>query len=392
MSDTENNIRDRSPLRREIINIMAIPKLEKFHIDSVPDFDGNCATLAIFIQASEYLLTNYVDRTNANNPQNEFLLRAIIGKLKGRALELVGSRGNLNNWIAIKQLLLRFFSDPRDEKCLLGDLLHAKQQRNESAVTFGNRCQNLLSLILTKLQLEENDINARQIKIQIYEKQALDAYLRGINNNLPIRLRKPDNLEQAISFVIEEENFAYSKNNFSINNNNNNANVNKPRAIGQHTFNASPHYNYQSNSNAPTYQYNKPAYFNSRPYVNNNFNNFNKNFNSGNSGNSRNTNYRTNNNTYRPFQSQTPFRQNQNYQNNSNRQTPNFNENRSRQFRPEPMDTSSGNSRRPQNNFNPPKFVSEELYQTEVGQNGIVNNEEREEQNFQWEDPPNDMT
>lgn len=154
-----NNIRDRSPLRRVREQIMAVPQLQKHHIDCIPEYDGNPATLAIFIQSSEYLINNFSDPNNIANPQNEFLLRAIIGKLTGRALNLVGSRGNLRNWLSIKNLLLQFFSDQRDENCLVGDLMHLRQGKFESPVNFGHRCQDLLSLLLNKIQLTEEDPN-----------------------------------------------------------------------------------------------------------------------------------------------------------------------------------------------------------------------------------------
>lgn len=379
--------RDRSPLRRnsdiDIIenNTMAVLRVEKMHIDSIPEFNGDKGTLAVFIQASEYLLITYTDRVNINNPQNEFLLRAIIGKLRGRALEIISSRCELNTWNGIKALLLRFFSDPRDEKCLLGDLLHVKQHKNENAIIFGNRCQDLLSLLLTKLQLIETDENARRAKIQIYESQALDAYLRGLNNSLAIRLQKPENLEKAISLNIEEDNFSYAKNSLSQHSNYN-LNSNKP------SFSANQQFNGRSNDQRyfkpPTFEQHVQHSFNgNRPRFNNN--NFNINRNSGNfryqNFNTHRSNNFRNNNSYKPFQSG-----HTNYQ---NRQTT-YN-NRAGQYRPEPMDTSSGNTR----NVSQNNFMSDEVFQQEIVENlephSIVNNYENNDENFRVIGPNNNM-
>ncbi|KAL3283650.1 hypothetical protein HHI36_006789 [Cryptolaemus montrouzieri] len=171
-------------------------------------------------------------------------------------------------------------------------MLHKRQENYECAVIFGNRCQDLLSLLLTKINLTKNNAETRRIKREIYKSQALIAFLRGLQSNLPIRLRNPQNLEQAICFVIEEENFSYAKNN-----------------LARQGINPTP--------------------------------------------------------VWRPFNS---------FSNNSQR----FAHNRSnhfRQHRAEPMDTSSGNTRRsvrPQaqaQNLNQPKFISEELFQQEVDNN-----------------------
>lgn len=322
-----DNIRDRSPLRRENRQAirMAVPQVQKHHIDCVPEYDGNPSTLAIFIQSSEYLINNFSDPNNAANPQNEFLLRAVIGKLTGRALNLVGSRGNLRNWLSIKNLLLQFFSDQRDENCLVGDLMHLKQGKFENPVNFGYRCQDLLSLLLNKIQLTEVDPNIRDLKKNLYENQARNAFLRGLHSNLPIRLRNPQNLEQAISFTIEEQNFMYARRNLTL----------------QHSIKPpSPHF-----KTSPPWRQNvqRPLYQNLSPV------------------------------------NQIPFTQTR-----QNLIQPNHNSPRSAQIRnpsqirpqPVPMDTSSANTRRterPQSRMNQSNripnqrnFISEELFQQEI--------------------------
>lgn len=364
--------RDRSPLNRDM-NAQAqapgVMPLQKIHLDTIPEYDGNPATLAIFIQSAEYLINNFSDRNNLQNPQNEFLLRSVIGKLSGRALNLIGSRGNLTNWNSIKTLLLQFFSDSRDENCLVGDLLHIRQGKNENPISFGNRCQDLLSLLLTKVQLIEPDVNRRQLKIEIYEKQALDAFLRGLQNNLPIRLRNPRNLEEAIGYVREEENFSYAQNSLSVKQQNNFKQYNnfKPNI---------PKTNY-----VPNTQFSNQ--YLPRTFGNGQFNRFNQNFtNYNNTPNKNNSNSPPtyNNSSFYRTQNRLPnnppirFNQRNNFQN----QNKNY---------PQPMDISSGNTvpsrfTRPFRPTGPSNFVSEELYQQEIE----TNNEPLQninEQNFQ---------
>lgn len=320
------DIRDRSPLRRDNIreDRMAVPQLQKHHIDCIPDYDENPATSAIFIQSSQYLINNFSDNTNIANPQNEFLLRAIIGKLTGRALNLVGSRGNLRNWLSIKNLLLQFFSDQRDENCLVGDLMHLRQGKLESPVHFGHRCQDLLSLLLNKIQLTENNANILELKKNLFEKQALNAFLRGLHSNLPIRLRNPQTLEQAIAFTIEEQNFAYARRNLTY------INSMKP---------TSPQFrSLQNRRNIHRPLYQNLSSVNQTP--------------------------------------PTQIRQNTINSNSNNQrsiQMRNYNQTRSHQH--VPMDTSSSNTRRtdrPQNQILPNRplnqrnFISEELFQQEI--------------------------
>lgn len=197
------------------INTMATerPKLDKQHLDAIPKYDGNPATLSIFISACEYVLTTFANLNQPDDPINEFIIRSIINKLTGRALVLVGSR-DITSWNEIKTLLYNCFADQRDEKGLLKDLQILRPHKGEGSYQFGIRCQDARSLLLSRLKICEEDPNYRALKTKYYDEIALQVYLDNLPAylDLAVRLRNPENLEKAMSIVLEEENNNYRRN------------------------------------------------------------------------------------------------------------------------------------------------------------------------------------
>ncbi|KAK9752214.1 hypothetical protein QE152_g4416 [Popillia japonica] len=139
--------------------------------------------------------------------------REVIQSWHGRALQLVGSREVIQSWNDLKDLLQQNFCDQRSERCLVQDLMQIRPERGETAYNFGIRCKNLLNLVLTKVKLAENNAQRRQIKIELHNDTVLQTYLRGIAHfgeiGHRVRFRNPENIETAMSYVLEEENFNY---------------------------------------------------------------------------------------------------------------------------------------------------------------------------------------
>lgn len=186
-------------------------QLLRLYIDNIPKYDGNPNTLGIFIDNCETLIATFSDE---HNPQiNQFILRAIISKLVGRALILIGSRIELRTWNDIKNALNLSFSDQRNIDCLEQDLINLRPLKNETPYNFGMRCQDARSLIISKLNTLGFDDQERMIRINNYNSLALRTFLRGLSGQIQnnVRLRNPDSLEKAMSLVIEEENFMYSQ-------------------------------------------------------------------------------------------------------------------------------------------------------------------------------------
>lgn len=371
--------RDRSPIRnfRNISNIVEnivqdaqqqaannemAQNFQQYYINAIPTFNGDRATLAIFISASESLLTNFVDRANPNNPQNEWLLRLVISKLEGRARALIGSREDATDWNSIKALLLQYFSDQRDEDCLVRDLMNLRPDGKETPYSFGMRIQDVRSLLQTKVRLTEQDNATRIVKNRVHDNIALQTYLHGLSGqlSLAVRVQKPATLEEAMTIVLEEENFSYAEKHFR-----GNSAVPQPKPFLQ------PHNNFLPNFAKNRFSFNQAV---SQPFPKvSNFNQFRAptNFqqNPNNQPFQRPQGFPRPQNFQRPQQfqgSQNVFNNNQNRFNQSNRNVFRPNPNYKPNFTPTPMETSSRNSRLFQTNNTQPKFTFEELYHQEV--------------------------
>ncbi|XP_072400493.1 uncharacterized protein [Diabrotica undecimpunctata] len=133
-------------------------QLLKLYFDSIPAYNGNPHTLTIFIENCENLITNFASQTDGT--LNTFLLRAILGKLNGRAQMLIGSRTELNTWQLVKDALNLSFGDQRDLDCLIQDLITLRPFKNETPYNFGMRCQETRSLVTQKLNTL--NINAQE--------------------------------------------------------------------------------------------------------------------------------------------------------------------------------------------------------------------------------------
>lgn len=94
-------------------------------------------------------------------------------------------------------------------------------------------------MLLSRVRLHELDIPTRLIETKIYDQRALDTFLAGLNGNLglAVSLQKPDTLEKAMSFVLEEENFNYARNRSTLSNSSNKLDKFKSPINHQNNFN-----------------------------------------------------------------------------------------------------------------------------------------------------------
>lgn len=238
-------------------------QLMRLYIESIPNFNGNDDhTLEIFIEHCNSLIETYQNRNNAHDPLNTFLIRAVIGKLTGRALMLVGSRPEVRNWDDLKTLLRLSFGDQRNLDCLVQELIAMRPHKNESFTAFGQRIQKSRSAISSKLKSMNFNLAQRTFRMENYDELALKTYLRGLTGRIQdmVRLRDPDSLELAMSYVLEEENFLLNQRQFlgmsSSNNHNNNHHSNRmslPKTQPTQSYNNSrnPNSNSFSFNNKP---------------------------------------------------------------------------------------------------------------------------------------------
>lgn len=253
---------------------MAEPNLQllKLYVDTIPYFDGNSNTLEVFISSCDYLCSTY-GRFN-DVILKDYLLRAVIGKLTGRAQILIGSRnGELKTWDSVKEALRQSFGDQRNLECLEQDLLTLVPYKNEKPIEFGQRIQiakSKLSFKIESTSIETMPLLTKEIHLKQYNQLALKTFIRGLTGNLQttIRLRNPNSIEQAMNFVTEEENFRYTQN-FSQqllnttkqNNHSNNiphVNVFPTNERPQYNFsNTQPQQSYNNFNHVPNFQQNR---------------------------------------------------------------------------------------------------------------------------------------
>jgi hypothetical protein len=176
--------------------------------DMIPEYDGDQSTLFDFIEAVNFAIENVPE-----NQQNAIIF-VIKSKLVGKARKFISSR-QLREWNDIKDLLISHYGDCRDTEGLLYDLTSTFQKSNETPRAFAQRIENLLTKIRSSVALN-NELNqaARNALNSSHEKIALKAFLAGLSDPLGsiIRSQKPNTLEQAEQFLIEEENITYLKN------------------------------------------------------------------------------------------------------------------------------------------------------------------------------------
>jgi hypothetical protein len=206
--------------------------------DMIPEYDGDQSTLFDFIEAVNFAIENVPE-----NQQNA-LIFVIKSKLVGKARKFISSR-QLQEWNDIKDLLISHYGDCRDTEGLLRDLNSSFQKSNETPRAFAQRIEDLLTRIRSSVALN-NELNqaARNALNLSHEKMALKTFLAGLSDPLGsiIRSQKPNTLEQAEQFLIEEENITYLKN-FKIS---------KPSPHNQVNHKIVPKENYQSHSGITT--------------------------------------------------------------------------------------------------------------------------------------------
>lgn len=191
---------------------MSVQHFDVKNLSIVPTFDGNPTELNQFLTVSSILLNHYYDRTPANVGciQNLLLLHGLLGKLTGRAREVVSVHG-YTNWDDIKNTLIQHFGDQRNENSLTRDLVNLKQQPNETPLNFYEKCMGILSTITNYVDLHNEDETIIRSKKEFFKQQALTTFLAGLREPLgsTIRAMRPVDLATAIQYIQEENNIRY---------------------------------------------------------------------------------------------------------------------------------------------------------------------------------------
>lgn len=189
--------------------------LLKMYVDTIPHYTGDPNSLSSFLSAGDFLFTTYTQQND--NILNNYLIRTIRMKLIDRAQILVGSRMELTTWEQIKAALSDCFGDKRNLECLEQDLFMATPLKNEHPLDFAKRLQVLRSSLAQKINSFNDaqlDAATKLIYLRQYEQVCLRTFIRGLPGSLQsiIRLKNPNCIEEAMTLIVEEENFQYSQN------------------------------------------------------------------------------------------------------------------------------------------------------------------------------------
>ncbi|KAJ0169181.1 hypothetical protein K1T71_014705 [Dendrolimus kikuchii] len=176
----------------------------------VPEFDGNSNVLIRFLSICDQLIYTYVNPTPENELNNAALINGILNKITGPAARMLNSNGIPHDWKGIRGALINSFSDHRDESTLYTDL-SILTQVSDTPHIFYERVKNLLSTIMTYVELHECVKTTIEAKRELYNKLELRTFTRGLTEPLGSRVRcmRPESLEKVLLFALEELNVLY---------------------------------------------------------------------------------------------------------------------------------------------------------------------------------------
>lgn len=180
----------------------------------VPEFDGSPNALIRFLSLCDKLVIEYISTEPGNELPNAALINGILNKITGPAARTLATNGVPSDWSGIRTTLVNTFSDHRDETTLYSDLSHLTQGSDTPHV-FYEKVQNLLSYIITYVELHETVETTIQSKRSLYKNLALKTYLKGLDEPLGSRIRcmRPPTIETALTYVQEEMNVLYMQRN-----------------------------------------------------------------------------------------------------------------------------------------------------------------------------------
>lgn len=350
----------------KLYNSLRIPDAVK----DLPKYDGNRHTLFEFIENVTEILEICDEISGA--PCTRILLRAIRNKIVGEANEVLNMYGTPLNWDSIRENLISHYADKRSEINLIRDL-HSINQQNNTIEEYYSKIIDLQSTMINFTKINENNLIVIDTKNNLFKEMCLSTFLAGLREPLGsmVRAMQPDDIQEAFQYCLKEQNIQYAKKS-----SNQTIYTRKPLQpplpirnfqplLPQRPFH--PQQPYQ-----PRFQnFNKPQYYNHKPFNNNPFRNPNPNPNF------------NRNNFSQPF-NKPPIQHNQFQQD-------------TRKF--EPMDTTSNKNKftqptrfqqQPQYHQNrnffqatgPPRFQSQEIHNIEKQESEIVNNQEQPKENY----------
>lgn len=194
----------------------AIEKLPDL-VKEIPIFTGNSDELCGWIKDVDAIIKSYQPTTQSTVDQkNKFyaICVSVRRKIRGEAnTALVNSNVNIN-WNLIKKTLQTYYGEKRDLTTLDYQLMNCTQKGRSLEIYF-DEINKLLSLIASHIQSgdEFNHPEAARAMISIYNKKAIDAFIRGLDGDIGkfLKNHQPESLASAFSYCITYQNMEYRK-------------------------------------------------------------------------------------------------------------------------------------------------------------------------------------
>lgn len=168
-------------------------------------FDGNKAKLYEFVDNCDkaYSLVSEINKPVLKN--------IIETQLTDNARILIRNR-NFADWPELKTYLLDAYAEKRTTSQWQLELNSCKQNVKENVMSYANRIENCYIKLINSLD-NNLSVEGRQACITLLKNQALNVFITGLNRDLAIMIKsqKPENLEEAISLALTEEQEQLSK-------------------------------------------------------------------------------------------------------------------------------------------------------------------------------------
>lgn len=178
-------------------------------VETIPTYDGDKDLLEIFISAADNFYNKYA---NLSEEMVSFTHQALLGKLKGNALLIIGSRSELKSWPLVREELRNVYGEQLSLDNLEQMMLTCTLKKNESYQNFGKRLQIIRSKLAQKINttaITVMDQATKMVHNRQYNALACKIFVRNLDRRLrdKIIVQGPNSLEAAMSLVQEDENF-----------------------------------------------------------------------------------------------------------------------------------------------------------------------------------------
>lgn len=222
-------------------------------IKTIRDFSGNSSEFGSWRKSVDRFLAYYKNLENTN--KYFALLMAIRNKIIGHADEVLESYNVPLNWNAIRSCLTWHYADKRDLRTLEYQLLSITQGRL-TVTDFYQEVYSHLTLILNKISCMEETPEALKVLGDMYREKARDAFINGLNGDLPrlLAVKEPQDLAHALHLCeILENQHNYGRNRVNTrrmqNNNNNNYFNQRPPLPPKPKYNNNNYHSNHRNNN-----------------------------------------------------------------------------------------------------------------------------------------------